>query len=457
MIDDDEWPPTEPYSHRNEGIHLVSGRGTGKSVFLGISLASRDVYSNMPVIIFDTGSLIDNLLNDLFTDESIQVRRSFFSRIRYINMAGMPTETGDYLIVPFPLYHRYGSETDDIIANRLVSAFRRLHPELESAQVQGMPRFEDVAMDVGMELVRKGLQLDSALAILEAGEVVEKGSVEVFKVRVKSLLRNPIQKAIYTSTPPGISWDEVFQKKLVVLFDFGGLTHESQTIKRFAIIWVLWDLLNFIDRRGANYTDPVSIIIDEFKALTTPGAFERQEVFAEDLDYILNTLMRQRNVWLTVAHQQMTQFSSRIRGLLMGMKTQIVGRPETREDAAAIARELFPTNPNIFKSSHVRDMSTYSIEEQVQMNAERLLRLEKFHFLVKNPAINGGDITEIRKIPTSFPDPEVLAFHKRDILELYGKRVSFQAQPQAPEPAMEQSVTTVTKPLPIRTKGKLKS
>lgn len=457
--DDSNWSTLDEYSHRNEGIHVVAGPGTGKSIHLGNCIAWRDAHKDMPVIIFDTGSTIDNLISRVLEIRDEQERRSISSRIRYINMASMPRTNGGYVYVGWPLYYRYGSESDDVVAARLVNAFRRLHPELERAQVQGMPRFEDVAMDVGIELVKKGLQLDSALAVLEGNPSIDKASAEAFRVRVKSLLRNPIQKDIYTASKPGVEWDEVFSEKRIVLLDFGGLTHESLTIKRFAIIWVLWDLLNFIDRRGANYTDPVSIIIDEFKALTTPGSFERQEVFAEDLDYILNTLMRQRNIWLTVAHQQMTQFSSRIRSLLMGMRTQIVGRPGTIEDAVIIARELYPLRTYWRKFDYGRDYSLYNADEQADLNAAKLMELEQFRFMVKNPGVNDGRITEIRSDPGEFPNKELIGKYKHTsmFLESTWKDPSPQDSSQAPGIAEEPSVTPVTKPLPIRTKGKLKS
>ena len=130
----------------------------------------------------------------------------------------------------------------------------------------------------------------------------------------------------------------------------------------------------------------------------------------------------------------------------MKMGTQIVGRPETKEDAIALAQELYRIDPVLVKRmktrqepdmvpdwdydretgeatqstdrfilhylhtyTQVEDPEYYSIAEQHHMNAQKLLDLPPFHYFRRDPrdetlywmrdlphGFFAGDTTEIR-------------------------------------------------------------
>src|SRR3990172_5379269 len=88
-----------PDHARSMGIHIMAGKGSGKSRLMGRIIALLDFLRGVPQVIFDPhGPTIDNFL-DKFIRLPKEYRERLFSRIMYIDMSG---STGQ--VFPFPLY-----------------------------------------------------------------------------------------------------------------------------------------------------------------------------------------------------------------------------------------------------------------------------------------------------------------------------------------------------------------
>ena len=83
------------------------------------------------------------------------------------------------------------------------------------------------------------------------------------KIAIFSL--DPAMKAMFGASEPGVNWNDVIQKRLIVLLDF---RHEHDIERRrFKMVWAFNYLLDFIKHRGAGRHIPISLIIDEFSSL----------------------------------------------------------------------------------------------------------------------------------------------------------------------------------------------
>jgi hypothetical protein len=121
-----------PDKARNMGIHLVSGKGSGKSRVLGRVIGWQDFLRGVPLVILDPhGPTIDNFLDKL-TRLPADDQRRLWPRVLYVDMSGSYDQ-----VIPFPLYYRLGNEKLYAISQRYLDVVRRLDPFLQTASVQG--------------------------------------------------------------------------------------------------------------------------------------------------------------------------------------------------------------------------------------------------------------------------------------------------------------------------------
>lgn len=359
--------------YRRYGTHVVAGSGAGKSRWLGRYLIYPDFFRKEPIptFVFDTGSTIDNFLHKLILEERDAEAKGWvealWQRVRYINFAGM-----DNYVVPLPLLNRLPKEPPAAPAKRYVDTIKRLEPQLSQATIMGLPPLERAANAAGTILTLLGGSiLDMADLVkdpsewekkiidnmgkfsslprlmAELKEVKQTGSL---LTRLSLFTFDEAMAAIFGGTENGLDLERVIKNKEVVLFHFPPYMERSS--RDFAMRWVFWWLIRFLELRGTN-KEPVSIVIDELADL---GNFEDstgQASFAKDLNYLVNTFMRNHNVWLTLAHQQMSQFSETISSYLFGMRTQIVGRADDRDSARVVASQLIRYDP--YKAKDVRE------------------------------------------------------------------------------------------------------
>jgi hypothetical protein len=365
---------------RKFGIHIVAGRGSGKSRYLGRYLAFHDYLSEVPTVILDTGITIDNFLHQhiLYLRWLKQSDPAYYNvhaarltrRIRYVNMAG---EGG--FVVPFPLYYRFGNEDAFTVSQRFVEVIKRLDPELTSAAVQGYNPLWTMATHAGKILTTLGFQVTEMMNLLrypeqwkhrfqqalsldpEMADSVAFFTEEYPKWQTAwkaSLFRkltlftaDKNMRALFGASKPGIDWNEVVEKRQIVLLDFRDIFDKySEEISQFLSLWTFTYLRDFIRFQGSGRQGAISVIIDELATMTNKDASSGMNLFAKDLGEFVNRLMRAYNVWGTFAHQQMeAQFSDTIQKLLIGMGTHMFGRIGTMDDALGLAKNFFPVDP----------------------------------------------------------------------------------------------------------------
>ncbi len=95
-----------PDAARSMGLHVMAGRGSGKSRLMGRMIAWPDFLRGVPTVILDpNGPTIDNFL-DKVVRQPRAIQEQLWPRVRYVDMAA-----DNDRVVPFPLYYRKGSSS----------------------------------------------------------------------------------------------------------------------------------------------------------------------------------------------------------------------------------------------------------------------------------------------------------------------------------------------------------
>ena len=366
-----------PSEARRMPVFMGASSGSGKSRFLGRLLSPQDILDGYPLVILDPhGVMIDNLLDKLSRLPATipeEIRRQLWQRIRYVDMSGK----GGH-IVPFPLYYRLGNESLYTIAQRPIDVFGKIDPYLRTASIEGFNAVKRVGSNVGMlltamecqiteaaDLLRRpdawmnrakrrldkyGDELAPAVAFLAEYAGAERwsrgtGCAASFMNKIDQFELDPVMRAMFGPNQPGIDWHEVVQKRQAVLLDFRHV-HDLER-RQFLMMWVYQYFMSFIKHRGAGRHQPISFIVDELAALFPMSGLTADQ-FAADLDEMINQIARNYSLQLTLATQELYQFSERLQKTLMSM-TLILGRTSDPESAAMLTQRLDRYNPYLVK------------------------------------------------------------------------------------------------------------
>lgn len=418
-----------PDAARSMGIHLLAGKGSGKSRLMGRVIAWADFIRGIPVVILDpVGPTIDNFL-DRLTRMPREYQERLWKRVMYVDMSG-----SSGTVVPMPLYYRLGTESYYSIAQRYLDVIRRVDPALQSASVEGFNALWRVGTYVGMVLAALDCQITEAEHLLRAPqawlpriheaaqthtEIAEAASfftdqylhwkeekqvsrTDAFRTKAALLTIDPALRAMFGAERAGLEWGRAVQKRQTVLLDFRNV-HDLER-RRFLMLWAYMSLLEFVKHRGAGRHRPISLIVDELAALANFRTSTGSSLFADDLEELINVYARNCSVWLTLAHQEMYQFEERIQKTLMTMGTHIFGVTSDPEAALSVARQMFFYDPEWIKRRDPLYMNMdgpyivderlieFTAEEQSILNSAQFRRLQAFHFLVR-PATGEGTIT----------------------------------------------------------------
>src|SRR5919202_4845305 len=124
-----------PDHARSMGIHIMAGRGSGKSRLMGRMLVWPDFLRGVPTVVLDpNGPTIDNFLDKLIRQPPA-IQQQLWPRVRYVDMAAINDR-----VVPFPLYYRISQrhhETLYEISQRYINAVRLLDPQLQATPILG--------------------------------------------------------------------------------------------------------------------------------------------------------------------------------------------------------------------------------------------------------------------------------------------------------------------------------
>lgn len=345
-----------PDKLRRLGIHIVSGKGTGKSRFMGRLLSFQDVRRGIPTVIIDPkGQTITNLLDRILRLPEVD-QLELWPRIRYVEMIGR-----NGYIMPFPIYYRQGNESYMKIAKRVIELIRRDNPQLEDAPVNGMNAIRTVAWHAGIVLFALGLQITEAdhllahpdqwkerLHNLQAADTSSeiqqacdfflnrytRSQGTAFQNKLPLFTLDPASRVIFGASKPGIDLREVVQDGLAVLIDLSG--ESDKQIRTFNMRWLFQYLMTYIEMVRDGRPKPLSLIIDELNGIYRTG----DEEFHNEMDDLIHETARNYNIWLTLAHQEMHQFDEDTQRVLMTAGTQIIGRTDDPKTARYYAHHF---------------------------------------------------------------------------------------------------------------------
>src|SRR4051812_1480633 len=154
-----------PDTARSMGIHLLAGKGSGKSRLMGRGIAWDDFIRGIPVVIFDpVGPTIDNFLDKL-TRLPREYQECLWKRVIYVDMSDSSGR-----VTPMPLYYRLGTESFYSISQRYLDVVRRVDPALQSASILGWNQLWYVGTYTGMILSALDLQITEAEHLLRHPE-----------------------------------------------------------------------------------------------------------------------------------------------------------------------------------------------------------------------------------------------------------------------------------------------
>lgn len=455
-----------PDSTRSMGIHIMAGKGSGKSRLMGRIIAWMDFLRGIPQVIFDPhGPTIDNFLDKVFRMPE-ELQRRMWGRIRYIDLSG---KSG--YVVPFPLYYRLKDEGLYEVSQRYLDVVRKIDPYLQTASVEGWNALWRTGTYVGMILAALNYQISEVEQILMNGnqwknqlETIKKGNLELIPAinylleienlkdnlksrRTDSLLNktaifslDPTMKAMFGSSTLGLDWTVVLKNRQTVLLDFRRDLDLER--RRFKMVWVFNYFLDYIKHRGAGRFQPIGLIIDELTSLFSVQALN-SDIFGSELDELINVLARNYSVWLTIAHQEMFQVTERILKSLMTMGTQILGTTTDPEAAKYLARIFYEYQPFLVKKYEavygsanglpmVLDYRSveFTIEEQLLIQSYQFLKQGKFRFLAR-PAYGEGDLRgHLHRITLEnfdrniFPDQVVLGELRNQLMKTTAMPIS---------------------------------
>lgn len=414
------------------GVHVMAGRGSGKSRLLGRIISWQDFLRGIPLVIIDpVGTVIDNLLDKLARLSFEQQHALGVSRrVRYVDMAGAAGR-----VVPFPLYYRLADESLYAVSQRYLDAVRLMDPNLMSASVEGWNSLWRTGTYIGMLLAAGGWgQITEAESLLtnplawrdrvaslpndihgigparqfyhemcqwdertrnrKAGSFINKASLFAL---------DPTLSAMFGAESLGIDWSKVIQERQVVLIDLRRV-HDIER-RQFLLLWVFLYLMEYLKSRGPGRHSPISVVIDELAAIVGNHAGAGESAIGQLIDEVIQVYMRGFSIWLTVAHQEAFQLDERSLHAVMSMGTQILGVTTDQDAALALARQFFPIDVRRVKSwervwghSLVGDYVIenrplfFTVEEQHYISAEYFKGLGLFEFVVR-PAMREGDVT----------------------------------------------------------------
>jgi hypothetical protein len=418
---------TIPDQARSMGIHIMAGRGSGKSRLMGGVIAWLDFVRGVPLVVLDpAGPSIDNFLNKLVRLPRADQER-LWRRVVYVDMSG---RVG--YVTPFPLYYRLGQESLYEIAQRYLDVVRKIDPHLATASVEGWNALWRIGTYAGMVLTALDCQITEAEGLLSSPaawmgkfpaavqtypevrpaveffteqflnweENVRGRRTDSFLNKVAWFRLDPTMRAMFGAKEVGIDWRRVIQERQAVLLDF---RHEYDLERRrFKMLWAFTYFLDFIKQRGAGRHQPVSVIIDELTSLLNTQVLGVNP-FVADLDELINVIARNYRVWLTIAHQELYQLDERLQKTLMSMGTQILGTTSDMDAALFLARHLYRVNPYqvkryepIYNSFMGRDRIIdhravdFTVEEQHYQHSYEFKDRGLFRFLVR-PAPGEGE------------------------------------------------------------------
>jgi len=407
-------------SDRDRGLFVRAGSGSGKSVFLGRIVCFQDLLRGIPQVIVDPmGALAENLFLQVAL-LPIEVREQLWPRLIYVDMSGR----GDR-VVQFPLLYRTPGESLTDVADRFLEALRKIDPHLQGASIQGWNALVRIGRPVLMILTALDMPVSAAASVLRQPEIwlerlagaagrdpelepavaylrdeyapLRPGErlalASSFLVKMAPFALDPTLRDMFCTTRAGIDLGQITAERKTVVIDMRDETNIER--RRFKTRWIYEWFLAYIKTRPPGHPVPFGFIIDELTELTNQVSLG-QDLFARDIDALVNFHGRNRKLYLAFATQEMFALSPETQKTLLTMGTQVHGITADMESAKQLAEQFFALDPyrvkrieNVWGSGGygsviVEEREAFMpLDEQVLLAAQEWMALRPFEFLVK--------------------------------------------------------------------------
>ena len=446
-----------PLSGLAGGVRLVGGSGSGKTVLASL-LAYQLWRQGRPQILVDPyGSLRNGVLGNCH-HWIVQPGRSQVEKDALWSKVVLYEFSGKLGRIPqCSLLHRYKGESLAAVADRLIAAIDRWDPALASAPLMGRNAIVKCLTPCAMVLCAAGKDYQITLipkllrcvkpngGIKDEWQVVfnlalendptvapavdwftqeyahwkaqtRERSTDALETKLLPFLLNPQMRACFGAKELDLDLDYHITQGHTVILDMSGLHHSH---KQFGLNWILWSVIvEYFRHRGSGYEHPqVGLFLEEISAYQASESAAAIQLFANDINELINILRRQFRLILCVIHQENYQFDELIRKNLQSLGTQIVGVSADYDSVLALAREflspvdlvpkvkaydpVFMTNKK--GEAEVIDYKPtyYSLDEMHHMLANVIMRLKLFNFLVRIAEAEGGARGRLRQINIS--------------------------------------------------------
>jgi hypothetical protein len=424
---------------------ICAASGAGKTTLTGL-LGLQFLLKGWPTVCLDpTGSLSTALIHQVllflrsFPPEQHQL---LWQRLRYIDV-GNPEVT-----VPFPIYAKREGENVWDVSERLLAVIELSRPSLITQASVTWPKTRRVASNAGALLASLGYGLShvedlffNTLAWQKAGlfdEAVSrcpevKSAVEYFRTQYLPLSRaeqhrvtstfldhvyrlnqDPQLRLLFGGGKQGLNWEEdVEQRPRTVSLDFRHITDPEA--RRFALLWIFQTLYEHIKQRGRRQK-PLVLLVDEFPALMQQVTADANPL-ATLFDELLARYARSNRIFVICCLQSLDQVDSQLRNTLLRVGNIVVSRLERMRETRLLAdvlckNDVFRVEYNHRVWAHEPVINSFSrsiigtnhfvidqrpefmpLEQQQELNAQRITRQGVFQFLVR-PAVREGEVSK---------------------------------------------------------------
>ena len=444
---------TIPDSARSGGLAIFAPPGWGKSRLLGRRISFQDTMRGTGQVVIDViGQTIDNLLDKVLylpRDRQVEIGR----RLVYCNMRGVEVN-GETYVCPWPiLFQRHPSEPLDTAASRIIDLIDKTDRNLKTASVMGMNRLSPQLKSFGICLTALGEPMVAVFDMLERPQTWE-GKISalaadpeckeaanyalaffaqskskqieetgVLKNKLSFLRFNPVNRTMFSTSPPLIDWEEVVKKGKTVLIDLRGIKGEALELKLF---WVWNTLTEYIIERSRS-CPPFSIVLDELSFFVRGHALNT-DLISEEFRELIQVRKRNANIWLTAATQEMAELPQAILTASLQMGNLLFGATVEDETALRLSGRFDTIDPLKLKDSRVlmgfrpegystdpyaprtygitgEQKTFYTFDEQKEMESGKYKALHKEDWFFAQIQAEGHVPTQIRKVTTRNLDP----------------------------------------------------
>jgi hypothetical protein len=453
----------------NSHLWEVGASGVGKTAVTTDAILFPLFYQGRPCIVMDPVGTLSRRLVWRIGHYPRYLQPYLFNRLVYA-ARGAPD-----FVMRTPLYApKDEHESHYTTANRLIQVIARVDPFLVTASVEGMNAAKTAGTYAGQLAAALKLQVTEVADMLihpgkwlprlaqatqadpllqpafayfqqldDANPAVAARKTGTFLTHVLQFLADPIMRAPYAASGPGLNLDAHVQRGDMILYDYSYISDRDS--KLFALLWDFLDTAEWAKRRGiAGREQPCLWCIDEISALTNLHALEHS-ILGEDINELAAQFARNIGLQLCFISQGIQQLPPAIVTALSQFGTKLVGNLPLLDDALSMAKLLYAYDPYRVKkrnsvwmkmtdpsappevshtvsasagwsadvrgssisettgrSTHTRpgqnprviDETTeeFSLDEQYQLAAQAIQQLPRFHFLIK-AASGEGDLT----------------------------------------------------------------